>query len=92
MNETRVKHGSRSKGPVLVALAVAVIGIAAMLIVDHGPWNRPRVQTAEVATYRTTGEAARAIGAAVTPTSPKPPLEPETPGPKQAQPPNPATP
>jgi hypothetical protein len=39
--------------PVIVAMAVAVFGVLAMLIVDHGPWSRPRVQTAEVATYRT---------------------------------------
>jgi hypothetical protein len=70
----------------MVALAIAVFGVLAMLIVDHGPWSRPNVQTAEVANYRTTGAAARAAGAAVVPTAPKPPLEPEAPGPKPAQP------
>jgi hypothetical protein len=75
-----------------VALAIAIIGILAILIVDHGPWNRPQVQTAEVATYRTTGEAARAVGASVTSTAPKPELEPAAPGPKPAQPANPTTP
>jgi hypothetical protein len=75
-----------------VALAVAIVGILAILIVDHGPWNTLQVQTAEVANYRTTGEAARAVGALVTPTAPKPELEPVAPGPKPAQPANPVTP
>ena len=35
--------------PVVIAIAVAVFGVLAMLIVDHGPWTKPRVQTAEVA-------------------------------------------
>jgi hypothetical protein len=78
--------------PVLAAMAVAVFGMLAMLIVDHGPWNRPQLQTAEIASYKTTGEAARAVGATVTPTAPKPALEPNPPGPKPAQPANPATP
>jgi hypothetical protein len=74
--------------PVWVALAIAIFGILAMLAVDHGPWSRPHVQTAEIASHRTTGEATRAAGAAVAPTEPKR-LEPELPVPKQAQPPNP---
>ena len=46
--------------PAIFALAVAVLGVLAMLIVDHGPWTRPKLQTAEIATYKTTGEAAHA--------------------------------
>jgi hypothetical protein len=72
--------------PVMVAIAVAIFGALAMLVVDHGPWSRPDVQTAEVANHQTTGQAARAAGAAVAPTAPKPALEPEAPGPKPAQP------
>jgi hypothetical protein len=68
-----------------------VFGVLAMLIVDHGPWSRPHVQTAEVATYKTTGEAARAAGASVTPTAPKAVIEPDVPGPK-TQPNNPVMP
>ena len=80
-------------GPVVIAMAVVAFGVLGMLIVDHGPWNRPnKVQTAEVANYGTTGAAARAAGATVTPTEPKPALEPTAPGPKPAQPANPATP
>jgi hypothetical protein len=71
--------------PLWVALVIAICGILAMLIVDHGPWSRPHVQTAEIANHRTTGEAARAAGAAVAPTEPKR-LEPELPTPKQAEP------
>jgi hypothetical protein len=74
--------------PVRVALAVAIFGILAMLVVDHGPWSRPHVQTAEIANHQTTSEAARAAGADVAPTAPKR-LEPELPVPKQVEPPNP---
>jgi hypothetical protein len=76
--------------PASVALAVAVSGLLAMLIVDHGPWNRPHVQTAEVH-YATTSAAAQAVGATVTPTEPKPRLEPVIAGPKPAQPVNPGS-
>ena len=72
--------------PVIVAIAVAIFGALAMLIVDHGAWSRPNLQTAEVASHQTTGQAARAVGAAMSPTAPKPLLEPEAPGPKPAQP------
>jgi hypothetical protein len=75
----------------VIAAAVAIFGVLAMLIVDHGPWSHPKVQTAEVADYKTTGAAARAAGATVTPTSPKPELEPDAPGPKPAQPASPMT-
>lgn len=77
--------------PAIIAPAVAVLSIAAMLIVDHGPWSRPQVQTAELATYKTTGEAARAAGANVRPTEPKSPLEPAPPVPAPVQPANPIT-
>ena len=78
----------RIGSPVVIAAAVAVLGILAMLIVDHGPWSRPHLQTAEMANYTTTGAAAQAVGATVTPTEPKPQLEPIAPGPKPAQPAN----
>lgn len=85
------KIHSRPTGgrPVVIATAVAVFGILAMLLVDHGPWNRPTVAGTN---YATTGAAAEAVGATVTPTPPKPVLEPASPGPKPAQPANPATP
>jgi hypothetical protein len=76
----------RFGGPLLVALTVAVFGILAMLIVDHGPWNRPQVQTTDTVSYGNTGAAAQAAGATVTPTEPKRALEPTAPGPKPAQP------
>lgn len=83
-------HAKRSGvQPVRVALAIAIFGILAMLVVDHGPWNHPHVQTAAVANYHTTGEAARAVGADVAPTAPKSAIEPEPLGPKRAEPPNP---
>jgi hypothetical protein len=66
--------------------------VLGMLIVDHGPWNRPKVQTAEVHMFTTTGEAARAVGATVTPTEPRSEVEPVAPGPKPAHPEQPANP
>ena len=85
-------HWKRMRGhPVVIAIAVAVFGVLAMLLVDHGPWTRPKVQTAEV-NHKTTGDAARAVGAKVTPTAPKSELEPNVLGPKPAEPANPSPP
>src|SRR6266566_1466643 len=39
MNEDHLKPVIR--GPLVIALAIAVFGVLAMLIVDHGPWSRP---------------------------------------------------
>ena len=86
MQENRANGESRStgsrRGPLVVSMAVAVSGLLAMLIVDHGPWSRPHVQAAEVASYKTTGDAARAVGATVLPTTPKAAIEPDAPGPR----------
>jgi hypothetical protein len=82
----------RGLHPVMFATAVAIFGVLAMLLVDHGPWSRPHVQAAEVANYHTTGAAAHAVGAQVTPTEPKAGIEPTAPGPKPAQPADPADP
>jgi hypothetical protein len=89
--QSSVKQQLSKRAPLLVASAVAVFGVLAMLIVDHGPWNKPNAQTAEV-NYSTTDAAARAAGAKVMPTVRKPALEPDAPGPKPALPVNPATP
>ena len=78
--------------PLTVASAVAIFGVLAMLLVDHGPWSRSNVQAAEIAKHKTTGEAAHAAGAQVVPTAPKSEIEPAAPGPKPAQPANPQTP
>ena len=72
--------------PLAVALAVSVGGIVALLVVDHGPWNRPVVESPLVVPYSNTAAAAKAVGATVTPTDPKPAIEPAAPGPKPAQP------
>jgi hypothetical protein len=70
---------------VIASLAVATFGILGILLVDHGPWNKPHLQTAQV-NYGTTSAAAKAVGARVTPTAPKQALDPVAPGPKPAQP------
>jgi hypothetical protein len=77
----------QSLGPVAVVVAVAAFSLLSLVIVNHGP----QVRSPEVARYTTTGDAAQAAGANVTPTEPKLPLEPEAPGPKPAQPPNPVS-
>lgn len=88
-----VKHRNRHGGtPLLIAALVAILGVLGMLMVDHGPWSKPKVQPAASANYSTTGEAARAAGAKVMQTEPKTLLEPDPPGPKPAQPANPSTP
>jgi hypothetical protein len=90
---SKVGHTKRHGGtPLMIAIVIAVLGIFGMLIVDHGPWNKPKVHTAAVANYSTTGEAAREAGATVMPTEPKPRLEPDAPGPKPVHPANPAAP
>ena len=76
--------------PLKVAIAVAVFGVLGMLIVDHGPWNKPKVQPAFMTSYSSTGEAARAAGAKVMPTESKLQVEPEPPMPKPVHPVNPA--
>jgi hypothetical protein len=92
-DHSKENHAQRhSVVPLAVAIAIAILGVLGMLIVDHGSWNKPKVQTAAVANYSTTGEAARAAGATVMPTEPKPLLEPDAPGPKPVHPANPATP
>jgi hypothetical protein len=92
-SNSKEKHSGRSGGvPLAAVIVVAVLGVLGMLIVDHGPWNKPKVQTAAMANYTTTGEAARAVGATVMPTEPRPPLEPVAPGPKPVHPASPAMP
>jgi hypothetical protein len=59
-----------------------------MLVVDHGPWSKPKVQHPMVANYSTTGEAARASGAQVMPTERKLDVEPNPPVPKPVHPAN----
>ena len=93
MAEAKSKSHSTRKGgvPLLIAIALALLGVLGMLIVDHGSWNKPKVQTAAMAHYGTTGEAARAVGAIVVPTEPKSRLEPDAPGPQPVHPVNPET-
>ncbi|HEY0422984.1 MAG TPA: hypothetical protein VGC82_06630, partial [Rhodopila sp.] len=78
--------------PVMVAAAVAVAGVLAMVVVDHGPWSRPHPEAANLANHGSVDEAARAAGATVTPTEPKSDVEPAVAGPKRAQPVSPGAP
>lgn len=83
------RSGRHGGAPLKIAIAVAVLGVLGMLIVDHGPWSKPKVQPAFMASYSSTGEAARAAGAQVMPTEPKLQVEPEPPMPKPVHPVNP---
>ena len=84
-NQVRRSGGA----PLVVAIAIAVIGVLSILIVDYGPWNKPKVQPSVIAHYSTTGEAARAAGAEVKPTDPKLQVELDPAGPKPVHPANP---
>ena len=85
MSNAKESTARHRRAPMIASIAVAIFGVVAMLLVDHGPWNRPHLKTAMV-NYGNTDAAAKAVGATVTPTVPKRPLEPEAPGPKRAQP------
>ena len=87
------EHSQRHGGtPLVVTSAVAAFGVLVMLIVDHGPWNKPKMKPTEMATYSNTGEAARAAGATITPTEPQLAAEPLPAGAKPVDPVNPSTP
>ena len=86
------EHSQRHGGtPLVVTSAVAAFGVLAMLVVDHGPWNKPKMKPTDMAIYSTTGEAARAAGATITPTEPRPAIEPLPAGPTPVNPVNPPT-
>lgn len=87
MTDDRLRRAGGT--PLKVAIAVAILGVLGMLVVDHGPWNKPKVQHPMVANYSTTGEAARAAGARVIPTEPRLEVEPNPPMPKPVHPINP---
>lgn len=85
MNDAKESMTQRRRAPMIASIAVAVFGVLAMLVVDHGPWSIPHLRTAMV-NYGNTHAAAKAAGATVTPTVPKGPIEPKDAGPKRAQP------
>jgi hypothetical protein len=80
----------RSLGPLAIVMTVAAFGLLSLLVVNHGPWNRPRVQSPEIVHHTDTAAAAQAASATVTPTAPKSEIEPVPAGPEPAQPANPA--
>ena len=83
---------SRTGGaPLMVAIAIAILGVLGILIVDYHLW-KPKAQPAVIASYNTTDEAARAAGARVVPTEPRLQVEPDPAGPKPVHPVNPARP
>ena len=64
--ESEYYNPKRSLAPVANALMVALFGALSLLIVDHGLWNRPYVESARA---RAASEAAaEAHGALITPT------------------------
>jgi hypothetical protein len=56
----------RTTAPAGIAVAVAVFGALSLLIVDHGLWNRPYVESSRA--HAATEAAAKADGALITPT------------------------
>jgi hypothetical protein len=57
--------------PAIIATAVAAMGLGGLLLVNHGPWNKPKVKNETMIQYGTTAASAAAAGAAVTPTAAK---------------------
>jgi hypothetical protein len=62
----RHMNRGRTIAPACIALAIAVFGTLTLLIVDHGLWNRPYVESARA--HATTEAAAKADTALITPT------------------------
>lgn len=85
MRDAKESMTQRRRAPMIASIAVAVFGVLAMLVVDHGPWSIPHLKTAMI-NYGNTHAAAKAAGASVTPTVPKGPIAPKDAGPKRAQP------
>jgi hypothetical protein len=77
------RRGLKTFSLAMIAVAIAAIGLFALLIVDHGYWNKPQLAAAAPPS---TEAAAKAVGATVTPTPQRSSLEPIAPGPKPAQP------
>src|ERR1700759_1094251 len=74
------------KGLALTSLAIALVCGIVLFTQVRDRWNSPEVKTAAEAQYTTSGQAARAAGARISQTEPKPAVEPDPAGPKPAQP------
>jgi hypothetical protein len=64
-SDQRMVRG-RTTAPAGIAVAVAVFGALSLLIVDHGLWNRPYVESSRA--HAATEAAVKADGALTTPT------------------------
>jgi hypothetical protein len=62
--------------PIIIAMAAAALGLIGLLLVNHGPWTKPKVRTEAMIQQGTTAGSATAVGATVTPTEQKPEFEP----------------
>lgn len=70
--------------PMVITAIIAVLGVATLLLVDHGPWSGTKPHDPE--TKMTTEIAVRNAGAKITPTVPESPISPKPPGPAPADP------
>lgn len=52
-----------------IAAAVAVVGLGALLLVNHGPWNKRSAESATMIEVGKTAGAAAAVGAVVSQTA-----------------------
>ena len=73
-------------GLAMLSLIIAIACIFVLTLQVRDRWNSPEVKTAAEAQLTTTGQAARAAGARISQSEPKPPIEPAPAGPKPAQP------
>ena len=58
--------------PVKIAMAVALIGFVALLLVDHGPWNKSSAESTTMIEVGRTAGVAAAAGAVITDTTLRP--------------------
>ena len=73
-------------GLAMISLVIALACAAVLVMQVRDRWNSPEIKTAAEAQTTTTGQAARAAGARISQSEPKPAVEPDSAGPKPAQP------
>jgi hypothetical protein len=72
--------------PATISFVLSVVCVIVIYLLVRDRWIDPEIKPTEQAELSTTGQAARSAGARLSPTEPKPSIEPKPEGPKQVQP------
>jgi hypothetical protein len=57
-----VRKDTRSRFlPIIIAMAFAVLGLIGLLLVNHGPWTKPKVQNEAMIQDGTTADQRRLL-------------------------------